>query len=153
MVSAFIKVGGYSGLQDKYMMAIPNSSIPNTTCGIPREDSFVLLRNAVDSDIPWPGFVLGVTASSIWYWCADQVRSINRGSNQVGTSLQRGQGQTGCITTTGWSYQALLSYLEILLIFWSCPWFDMMIASIPILQILHFLFESPNGPRRDGPYY
>ena len=55
------------------MMAIPNSSIPNTTCGIPREDSFVLLRNAVDSDIPWPGFILGVTASSIWYWCADQV--------------------------------------------------------------------------------
>lgn len=101
MVSAFIKVGGYSGLQDKYMMAIPNSSIPNTTCGIPREDSFVLLRNAVDSDIPWPGFVLGVTASSIWYWCADQVRLINRGLNQVGTSLQRGQGQTGCITTTG----------------------------------------------------
>jgi hypothetical protein len=99
MVSAFIKVGGYSGLQDKYMMAIPNSSIPNTTCGIPREDSFVLLRNAVDSDIPWPGFVLGVTASSIWYWCADQVRLIinygliNRGLNQVGTSLQRGQGR------------------------------------------------------------
>ena len=57
------------------MQAIPNSSIPNTTCGIPREDSFVLLRNAVDSDIPWPGFVLGVTASSIWYWCADQVCS------------------------------------------------------------------------------
>ncbi len=56
------------------MMAIPNSSIPNTTCGIPREDSFVLLRNAVDSDIPWPGFILGVTASSIWYWCADQVQ-------------------------------------------------------------------------------
>ena len=75
MTSGFIKVGGYSGLQDKYMMAIPNSSIPNTTCGIPREDSFVLLRNAVDSDIPWPGFVLGVTASSIWYWCADQVHS------------------------------------------------------------------------------
>jgi hypothetical protein len=73
MTSGFIEVGGYSGLQDKYMQAIPNSSIPNTTCGIPREDSFVLLRNAVDSDIPWPGFVLGVTASSIWYWCADQV--------------------------------------------------------------------------------
>ena len=74
MISAFIEVGGYSGLQDKYMMAIPNSSIPNTTCGIPREDSFVLLRNAVDSDIPWPGFILGVTANSIWYWCADQVQ-------------------------------------------------------------------------------
>ncbi|XP_028415401.1 sodium/glucose cotransporter 4-like [Dendronephthya gigantea] len=72
-IKAFIEVGGYSGLQDKYMNAIPNSSIPNTTCGLPREDSFVLLRNAVDSDMPWPGFVLGVTANSIWYWCADQV--------------------------------------------------------------------------------
>ena len=58
------------------MLAIPNSSIPNTTCGHPRSDSFVLLRNAVDSDMPWPGFVFGVTASSIWYWCADQVNFV-----------------------------------------------------------------------------
>lgn len=76
VISAFIKVGGYGGLQEKYIMAIPNSSIPNTTCGVPREDSFVLLRNAVDSDIPWPGFIFGVTASSIWYWCADQVLMV-----------------------------------------------------------------------------
>lgn len=27
----------------------------------------------MDEDIPWPGFILGQTPASIWYWCADQV--------------------------------------------------------------------------------
>lgn len=72
-IKGFIKVGGYSGLREQYMTAIPNSSIANTTCGYPRADAFTLLRDPVDSDMPWPGFVLGVTAASIWYWCADQV--------------------------------------------------------------------------------
>ena len=33
-----------------------------------------MLRNPVDSDMPWPAFLLGQTPASIWYWCADQVK-------------------------------------------------------------------------------
>ena len=29
--------------------------------------------NLYDPDMPWPGFLLGQTPASIWYWCADQV--------------------------------------------------------------------------------
>ena len=73
--AGFIKVGGYKELVVRYMEAIPNSTLtnPNTTCGYPREDSWILLRNPVDSDMPWPAFLLGQTPASIWYWCADQV--------------------------------------------------------------------------------
>ena len=45
----------------------------NTTCGYPRADSFQLLRDPVNSDMPWAGFLFGQTPASIWYWCADQV--------------------------------------------------------------------------------
>ena len=46
----------------------------NVTCGgVPRADSFVMLRDPGHSDMPWPGFLLGQTPASIWYWCADQV--------------------------------------------------------------------------------
>ena len=74
--SAFNEVGGYSELQTKYLQSIPDYLIPNTTCGIPRKDSWVLLRDPdpTVSDMPWPAFLLGQTPASIWYWCADQVR-------------------------------------------------------------------------------
>lgn len=26
-----------------------------------------------ESDLPWTGVIFGVTISSIWYWCSDQV--------------------------------------------------------------------------------
>ena len=46
----------------------------NITCrGVPRPDSFVMLRDPGHSDMPWPGFLLGQTPASVWYWCADQV--------------------------------------------------------------------------------
>ena len=32
-----------------------------------------MLREPVNSDMPWPAFLLGQTPASIWYWCADQV--------------------------------------------------------------------------------
>uniref|UniRef100_A0A8C9YUS4 Solute carrier family 5 member 3 n=1 Tax=Sander lucioperca TaxID=283035 RepID=A0A8C9YUS4_SANLU len=37
------------------------------------EDALKILRGPRDPDLPWPGFLLGQTPASIWYWCADQV--------------------------------------------------------------------------------
>uniref|UniRef100_A0A8C9RNI2 Sodium/myo-inositol cotransporter n=1 Tax=Scleropages formosus TaxID=113540 RepID=A0A8C9RNI2_SCLFO len=81
-VFSVVKVGGLEGLQQKYMEAIPNvteilrtSNFTYTnTCRIhPKPQAFKLLRGPLDEDIPWPGFLLGQTPASIWYWCADQV--------------------------------------------------------------------------------
>ena len=57
------------------MSAIPNTTLhnPNTTCGYPRNDSWYMLRDPLNSDMPWPGFLFGQTMTSIWYFCADQV--------------------------------------------------------------------------------
>lgn len=78
------KVGGLEGVREKYMEAVPNvtailassnfSFQYTNSCRIhPKPDSLKLLRGPLDEDIPWPGFLLGQTPSSIWYWCADQV--------------------------------------------------------------------------------
>ena len=71
--SAFQEVGGYEALQYKYMQAVPKLTHENTSCGLPRDDSWIMLRHPVNSDLPWPAFLLGQTPASIWYWCADQV--------------------------------------------------------------------------------
>jgi hypothetical protein len=68
-------VGGWSELTVRYLQAVPNETYPNTSCGVPRQDSWIMLRDPIHSDMPWPAFLLGQTPSSIWYWCADQVRT------------------------------------------------------------------------------
>ncbi|XP_043567666.1 sodium/myo-inositol cotransporter 2-like isoform X1 [Chiloscyllium plagiosum] len=70
---AFVKVDGYSGLQELYFHAIPSVRDLNTTCGLPRNDAFHIFRDPVTSDFPWPGVLIGMTIPSIWYWCTDQV--------------------------------------------------------------------------------
>ncbi|KAL7865995.1 hypothetical protein SRHO_G00112420 [Serrasalmus rhombeus] len=83
-VISLVKVGGLDGVREKYMEAIPNvtailashnySFAYTNSCHIyPKPDSLKLLRGPLDEDIPWPGFLLGQTPASIWYWCADQV--------------------------------------------------------------------------------
>ncbi|PAA78124.1 hypothetical protein BOX15_Mlig023708g2, partial [Macrostomum lignano] len=81
-IMGLAKIGGISGLIEKYPRAIANSSFHgnatdvNSTasrCGIPSEYSFTLLRPINDPDMPWLGFLLGQTPASIWYWCADQI--------------------------------------------------------------------------------
>ena len=71
------EVGGWDQLQTKYMTAVANVTWvnPNTndTCGLPRGDAWTILRDPVTSDMPWPGFLMGQTPASIWYWCADQM--------------------------------------------------------------------------------
>ncbi|XP_033126646.1 sodium/glucose cotransporter 4-like [Anneissia japonica] len=71
---SFAKVP-YNELQVKYFQAIPNTTLdnPNTSCGYPREDAFHIFRDPLHSDLPWPGMIFGITISSIWYWCTDQV--------------------------------------------------------------------------------
>ena len=71
------QVGGWGELQEKYMTAVANVTYvsPDTgaACGLPRGDAWTILREAATSDMPWPGFLLGQTPASIWYWCADQM--------------------------------------------------------------------------------
>ncbi|XP_044072454.1 sodium/myo-inositol cotransporter-like [Siniperca chuatsi] len=81
-IISLAKVGGLEGVRTKYMQAVPNVSAIMATgnftyspsCRIePKPDSLRILRGPLDEDIPWPGFILGQTPASIWYWCADQV--------------------------------------------------------------------------------
>lgn len=77
---SFHAIGSYENLFVKYMTAIPENihNISSTTkyieCGIPKENSFQMLRGLSDKEMPWLGFLLGQASSSIWYWCSDQVR-------------------------------------------------------------------------------
>ncbi|XP_029967640.1 sodium/myo-inositol cotransporter [Salarias fasciatus] len=81
-IMSLIKVGGLDGVRTKYMQAVPNVTAIIATgnytyspsCRIePKPNSLRILRGPLDEDIPWPGFILGQTPASIWYWCADQV--------------------------------------------------------------------------------
>ncbi|XP_035248819.1 sodium/myo-inositol cotransporter-like [Anguilla anguilla] len=76
------KVGGLEAVRTKYMLATPNVTAIlasgnftySSTCRIhPKPQALKVLRGPLDEDLPWPGFLLGQTPSSIWYWCADQV--------------------------------------------------------------------------------
>ncbi|XP_043557198.1 sodium/myo-inositol cotransporter-like [Chiloscyllium plagiosum] len=82
MIVGMVKVGGFEELKRRYMLASPNVTAVIATfnltsvnaCRIhPKEDSLKILREPTDEDIPWPGFLLGQTPASVWYWCADQV--------------------------------------------------------------------------------
>jgi len=76
---AFQKIGGYKNLYIKYMDKphINQSLITHhIECSYPKPNAFQMLRSISDSDMPWLGFLLGQTPSSIWYWCSDQVNNI-----------------------------------------------------------------------------
>lgn len=70
---SFVKVGGWNALLEGYPISIPSIRFPNSTCGIPRDDAFHLLRHPLTSDLPWPGVFIGMSIPSLWYWCSDQV--------------------------------------------------------------------------------
>lgn len=76
-----MEVGGWDALMDGYTSAIPSVRVPNTTCGIPRDDAFHIFRDPVNSDLPWPGVIIGMSIPSMWYWCSDQVAINNHDLN------------------------------------------------------------------------
>ncbi|ESN97014.1 hypothetical protein HELRODRAFT_85865 [Helobdella robusta] len=107
-VLSFIEVGGYAELYRRYPLAIAtnishlssynNSNIngfshsrSNSTCGMPSPHAWDMLRGPTDPDMPWPGFLLGQTPASIWYWCADQM-IVQR--TLAAKSLSHAQGST-----------------------------------------------------------
>ncbi|XP_025090101.1 sodium/glucose cotransporter 4-like [Pomacea canaliculata] len=82
MVMSFLKIGGYEALQKKFFEAWPNTTLAHygtdsnysyTQCGIPPANSWHLIRSYDDGGLPWPGVIFGLTISSVWYWCSDQV--------------------------------------------------------------------------------
>ncbi|ESO97756.1 hypothetical protein LOTGIDRAFT_203052 [Lottia gigantea] len=82
MIMSFVKVGGYENLVKEYFEAWPNTTKANiglnnnysyTDCGKPPANAMNFIRAADDGSLPWPGIFFGLTISSIWYWCSDQV--------------------------------------------------------------------------------
>nr|XP_051693090.1 sodium/glucose cotransporter 1 isoform X2 [Oryctolagus cuniculus] len=78
MCYAFVAVGGYQELLNKYFDAIPSViSDGNWTatpeCYLPRPDAFHIFRDPVSGDIPWPGLLFGVSSLTFYFWSADQV--------------------------------------------------------------------------------
>ena len=77
--SGFVRIGGITALEFKYMRAVPDTTLnnPNTTCGYPRQDAWHIFRHISKSDYPWLGTILRTTFGSLWYWCANQVPKIS----------------------------------------------------------------------------
>lgn len=71
-----------------------NASYPYWKCGIPPENSMNLVRAYDDGSLPWPGIMFGLTISSVWYWCSDQVSTPSCGMIERGGSFS----QNGCQT-------------------------------------------------------
>lgn len=76
-------MGGYEAIIKKYFDAWPDTTRENYAniygnysygkCGIPPENAMHLIRSPDDGSLPWPGIMFGLTISSVWYWCSDQV--------------------------------------------------------------------------------
>ena len=83
--SAFVAVGGYENLVSEFFNATADNrshsdptDLESPLCGEVPKDSMHLFREATPgvSDLPWTGVVFGLSISSIWYWCSDQVWTI-----------------------------------------------------------------------------
>uniref|UniRef100_H2ZK32 Uncharacterized protein n=1 Tax=Ciona savignyi TaxID=51511 RepID=H2ZK32_CIOSA len=75
-VTGFISVDGYYGMKEKYMQATPNITYIQQKYNISflyKTFTYNVLQGITDDEMPWLGFLLGQTPSSIWYWCTDQV--------------------------------------------------------------------------------
>jgi len=84
-----VKVGSYEAIAHQFMVAIPNSTISYQmqgindnlhNCDIPPANSFHLFRTTSDTNLPSTGIVIGLTISSVWYRCTDQVWEHDQGA-------------------------------------------------------------------------
>ena len=75
MIICFVKVGSLQLIKELYPYAIADGTLFNdTSCGIPPEDYFSLIRPLDSPDgPPWVGLI-GMTLLSIWYWCRLVIR-------------------------------------------------------------------------------
>ncbi|XP_068098155.1 sodium/glucose cotransporter 4-like [Hyperolius riggenbachi] len=73
MFLSFIEIGWFTGLEEKYMKAIPSVIVNGTDCHLPRKDAFHMFRDPITGDLPWPGLIFGLTILATWVWCTDQV--------------------------------------------------------------------------------
>ncbi|XP_077984824.1 sodium/glucose cotransporter 4-like [Glandiceps talaboti] len=73
MIFAWIEVGDYITFERLYMDSIPNTTlVGNTTCGIPSSYAWHIFR-PIDTSLPWPGVLFGITILSTYYFCTNQV--------------------------------------------------------------------------------
>ncbi|CAH8526521.1 unnamed protein product [Dicrocoelium dendriticum] len=115
-ILGYVKVGGFPGVLNLYGEAIAPVDLlsdqggrfiplhklasspgvdPSLSCSLPSPKAFKLLKEIDDPDMPWLGFVIGQTAASLWYWCADQmmvqrVLSAKNLSHAQGATLMTG---------------------------------------------------------------
>ncbi len=136
MIFSFHEIGGYENLYVKYMQSVPSNfnqliqlnttdSLKYLQCSMPNKNSFQMLRSIDDKDMPWLGFLLGKTPSSIWYWCSDQMM-VQR--TLAAKSLSHAQGGT-----------LLAGYLKILPLF-------MMVMPGMISRVLYTDIIACAGP-------
>lgn len=105
-------MGGYEAFVTKYMKAIPTMvSDGNITvkeeCYTPRADSFHIFRDPLKGDLPWPGLIFGLSILALWYWCTDQVPTLDMWGGQglpqgaAGAGAAGGaEGATRCVVCT-----------------------------------------------------
>jgi len=72
MALSFNEIGGYSQLEYQYRYN-STPAVHVKGCGEPRDDFFHVFRDPLNSDLPWPAMLIGITINSVWYWCTDQV--------------------------------------------------------------------------------
>lgn len=78
---SFPEVGGYDSMVDKFPKAMPDSWLMGQLsanysykdCGTVKELYMNIMRPPGYDNLPWTGFVFGLTVSAVWYWCTDQV--------------------------------------------------------------------------------
>lgn len=65
----------YESLTHQYFAASSQAAtLTNSTCNMLPPYALNVMRPAsLTTDLPWTGVIFGITISSIWYWCADQV--------------------------------------------------------------------------------
>ena len=76
-VAGFNKVGGLSGLREKWP-GDNGFNASNSTCdvGDVPSNAFHMFRSPSDEIFPWPAVVIAIPSTGIFYWCSSQVNIV-----------------------------------------------------------------------------
>lgn len=58
------------------LLSSPNLTYSESCHFHPKPDALKVLRGPTDPDLPWPGFLLGQTPASIWYWSSQLLQFL-----------------------------------------------------------------------------